>query len=37
MMQNTLLDSLVYLDKDYIADSYESWSGDSAAITPSVG
>lgn len=33
MMQNTLLDSLVYLDKDYIADSYESWSGDSAAIT----
>ena len=30
MMQKDLLQSLVYLDKDYIADSYEAWSGESA-------
>ena len=33
MMQNDLLHSLVYLDKDYIADSYEAWSGESASVT----
>ncbi|QNP50040.1 hypothetical protein [Diaphorobacter aerolatus] len=29
-MQKTLLDSLVYLDKDFAADRYEVWSGESA-------
>ena len=33
MMQKDLLQSLVYLDKDYIADSYEAWSGESAEVT----
>ena len=33
MMQKDLLQSLVYLDKDYIADSYEAWSGESAAVS----
>ena len=32
-MQKALLNSLVYLDKDFIADSYEIWSGDNAAST----
>ncbi|MDR2333367.1 MAG: hypothetical protein LBE61_07785 [Burkholderiaceae bacterium] len=32
-MHSALLDSLVYLDRDFVADRYEAWSGQSAQTT----
>ena len=32
-LQQTLLNGLVYLDKDFIADRYEAWTGSQAATT----